>query len=65
MMGKDAMKNVEINEKQMDSLDVADKHYDKKVLDLQRRYDEQYDRIEEIELRIDELKNQIQSIRQE
>lgn len=52
-------------EKQMDSLDVSDKHYDRKVLDLQRRYDEQYDRIEEIELRIDELKNQIQSIRQE
>ena len=35
-------------EKQMDSLDVSDKHYDRKVLDLQRRYDEQYDRIEEI-----------------
>ena len=52
-------------EKQMDSLDVADKHYDRKVLDLQRRYDEQYDRIEEIELQIDELKNQIQNIRQE
>lgn len=35
-------------EKQMDKLDVEDKHYDKKVLDLLRRYDEQYDRIEEI-----------------
>lgn len=45
-------------EKQMDSLDVADKHYDRKVLDLQRRYDEQYDRIEEIEVQIDELKNE-------
>ncbi len=52
-------------EKQMDSLDVADKHYERKVVDLQRRHDEQYDRIEEIELRIDELKDQIQSIRQE
>ena len=52
-------------EKQIDSLYVADKHYDRKVLDLQRRYDEQYDRIEEIELQIDELKNQIQNIRQE
>ena len=52
-------------EKQMDSLDVADKHYERKVLDLQRRYDEQYDKIEEIEVQIDELKNQIQSIRQE
>ena len=52
-------------EKQMDSLDVSDKHYERKVLDLQRRYDEQYDRIEEIEVQIDELKNQIQSIRQE
>ena len=48
----------------MDSLDVSDKHYDRKVLDLQRRYDEQYDRIEEIEVQIDGLKNQIQSIRQ-
>lgn len=52
-------------EKQMDSLDVSDKHYERKVSDLQRRYDEQYDRIEEIEVQIDELKNQIQSIRQE
>ena len=33
-----------------------DKHYERKVLDLQRRYDEQYDRIEEIERQIDELK---------
>lgn len=52
-------------EEQMDSLDVSDKHYDRKVLDLQKRYDEQYDRIEEIELEIDAWKNYIQSIRRE
>jgi len=32
---------------------------------LQRRYDEQYGRTEEIETQIDEVKSQIQSIRQE
>lgn len=35
-------------ERQMDSLDITDKYYDRKILDLQRRYDEQYGRIEEI-----------------
>ena len=52
-------------EEQMDSLDVSDKHYDRKVLDLQKRYDEQYDRIEEIELEMDAWENYIQSIRRE
>lgn len=42
-----------------------DPHFDRKILDLQRRYDEQYGRIEEIETHIDEVKSQIQSIRQE
>ena len=31
---------------QMDTLDINDAHYDRKILDLQRRYDEQYDTIE-------------------
>lgn len=52
-------------ERQMDSLDSDDLYYDRKMLDLQRRYDEQYGRIEEIEIQIDEVKSQIQSIRQE
>lgn len=49
----------------MDSLDITDKYYDRKILDLQRRYDEQYGRIEEIETQIDDIQSQIRSIRQE
>lgn len=49
----------------MDTLDINDPYFDRKILDLQRRYDEQYGRIEEIEIQIDEAKSQIQSIRQE
>lgn len=52
-------------ERQMDSLDVSDPYYDRKILDLQRRYDEQYSKIEEIEIRINEVQTQIRSIRQE
>ena len=52
-------------ERQMDSLDVADPYYDRKILDLQRRYDEQYSKVEEIELQINEVQGQIRSIRQE
>ena len=33
----------------MDNLDVTDTHYDKKISDLQRRLDAQYDRIDEVE----------------
>ena len=36
-----------------------------KIFDLQRRYDEQYDTIEEIEVQIGELQGQIRSIQQE
>ena len=32
----------------MDNLDVTDTHYDKKISDLQRRLDAQYDRIDEV-----------------
>ena len=52
-------------ERQMDTLDINDAHYDRKILDLQRRYDEQYDTIEEIEVQIGELQSQIRSIQQE
>ena len=52
-------------ERQMDSLDVSDPYYDRKILDLQRRYDEQYGKIEEIEIQINEVQAQIRSIRQE
>ena len=52
-------------ERQMDTLDINDPHFDRKILDLQRRYNEQYDKTEEIETQIDEVKSQIQSIRQE
>ena len=48
----------------MDTLDINDAHYDRKILDLQRRYDEQYDTIEEIEVQIGELQSQIRSIQQ-
>ena len=52
-------------ERQMDTLDINDVRYDRKILDLQRRYDEQYDIIEEIEVQIGELQSQIRSIQQE
>ncbi|MDO4522477.1 MAG: recombinase family protein, partial [Eubacteriales bacterium] len=52
-------------EHQMDNLDIADPHFDRKMLDLQRRYDEQYGKIDEIEEQITEVKSQIQGIRQE
>ena len=52
-------------ERQMDTLDINDAHYDRKILDLQRRYDEQYDTIEEIEVQIGELQGQVRSIQQE
>ena len=52
-------------ERQMDGLDVNDPYYDRKISDLQRRYDEQYDTIEEIEVQIGELQGQIRSIQQE
>ena len=52
-------------EKQMDSLEVLDIHYDRKLADLQRRYDDQYDTIAGLEEQIEELDEQIQLIRQE
>lgn len=52
-------------ERQIDELDFDDSYYDKKLLDLQRRYDEQYGKIEEIEIQILNVQEQINSIRQE
>ena len=49
----------------MDGLDVNDPYYDRKISDLQRRYDEQYGRIDEIEVQIDDVQSQIRNIRQE
>lgn len=52
-------------ERQMDALNVDDPHYDRKISDLQRRYDEQYDTIGQAEEQIEEIENQILDIRQE
>lgn len=41
-------------EHQMDNLVVTDAHYNKKISDFQRRYDEQYDKAETIETQMDE-----------
>ena len=50
---------------QMDTLDVSDPHYDKKISDLQQRYDEQYDKADEIEIQIDDINSRINQIRNE
>ena len=52
-------------EHQMDNLDILDPHYDKKISDLQRRYDEQYDKSETIETQIEEWDSRLLSVRQE
>ena len=50
-------------EQQMDNLDVTDIHYDKKISDLQRRLDTQYDKIDEVEETMAELKSQIYELK--
>ncbi len=50
-------------EQQMDILDVTDAHYDKKILDLQRRLDAQYDKIDEVEELITDLKSQVHELK--
>ena len=50
-------------ERQMDNLDVTDTHYGKKISDLQRRLDVQYDRIDEVEETMTELKSQIYELK--
>ena len=49
----------------MDNLDISDPYYDKKISDLQRRYDEQYDKAETIEAQIEEWNSRLLSVRQE
>ena len=50
-------------EQQMDNLDVTDIHYDKKISDLQRRLDIQYDNIDEVEEAIADLKSQVYELK--
>ena len=52
-------------EHQMDTLDFNDPYYDRKSLDLQRRYDEQYELIEDMESQLAEIQGQIDDIHQE
>ena len=47
----------------MDNLDVTDIHYDKKITDLQRRLDTQYDKIDEVEEAIADLKSQVYELK--
>lgn len=52
-------------ETQMDLLVDTDPHYDRKMVDLQRRYDEKYDVIAELEEQIGEVRRKIRNIHQE
>ena len=52
-------------ESQMDLLDIADPHYDRKISDLQRRYDEKYDAIADLEGQIMAVRRKIRNIRRE
>ena len=52
-------------EHQMDTLDFNNPYYDRKSLDLQRRYDEQYELIEDMEAQLAEIQGQIDDIHQE
>ena len=51
-------------ERQMDTLDIDDPHFDRNLTDLQRRYDEQYDIIAEIEAQMEDVQNKILRIHQ-
>lgn len=50
---------------QMDSLDITDKHYDRKYQDMENRQYKLYDEIDSVEQQIDEVENRILNIRQE
>lgn len=52
-------------ERQMDELDPDDPYYDRKIKDLQRRYDAQYDKIDVIEGQREELADHLRTLRQE
>ena len=47
----------------MDNLDATDIHYDKKISDLQRRLDTQYDKIDEVEEAIADLKSRVYELK--
>lgn len=61
----DVRSSLQLMESQMDTLDLDDPHYDRKMRDLQRRYDEKYDEIAELELQIEEVRNKLRNIRRE
>ncbi len=50
---------------QIDSLDVLDKHYDRKMNDLQERLDKMYDYISDIESMLEDAKTRKQAIESE
>lgn len=50
---------------QMDSLDITDKHYDRKYQDMEIRLYKLYDEIEAVEQQIDEVQNRILNVQQE
>ena len=52
-------------ESQMDLLDTNDPHYERKIADLQRRYDEKYDAIAELDSQIEDVRRKIHNIHQE
>lgn len=52
-------------ESQMDLLDIEDPHYERKMTDLQRRYDDKYDEIADLEDQIEVVRNKIRNIRRE
>lgn len=52
-------------EHQMDCLDVEDPHYDRKIGDLQRRYDDQYDRMAQLDEQLEAAKGRLQEVRNE
>ena len=50
-------------EQQIDSLDVEMPHYNKKISDLEKRLDLQYDKIEEVEDAVKGIRNQIHNLK--
>ena len=50
---------------QMDHLSVSDKHYDKKYQDMQERMDGLYDKMDAMELSIEEVENRLFNIKQQ
>lgn len=52
-------------EKQIDSLDVEDRHYERKISDLQDRLDKMYDNIEDGEIKLSDCKKKKRAIEAE